>query len=472
MKSLVQWASARLKRDTIGERLLRRHPLHYLRARRHLERYANAGLEERQGLLRDRLRTVLRAAASTPHGRKVASPGVLENWPLIDKAIVRNEPEAFRAEWTGISAHARTGGTTGPPLELVRSNVSVAFEQACIDGLLARLGADPTRARLAVLRGEVIHAPGRQYCSRTMGGRRLILSSYDLDRSSIDDYARALRDFRPDILWAYPSALECLCRLLAERGQTLFVPRVVCSSEVLGATTWNLARDVLGCEMADYYGLAERVAFAFALTPGEYRFLPGYSFIELVASESDRSNTLYEIVGTSLWNLAMPLVRYRTGDLVRASSALDERERARIALGLRSFSGIVGRSGDVLLLPDGARLTTINHIPRDVTRIAALQIVQESLEHVCIRIVPGPRYASEDAEAFLVRARTELPSTLRVSIEPTDALERSELGKIPVIVHRPAVRQALTAVARAIAGRAPLAMPSADDPQADARAPR
>lgn len=279
-----------------------------------------------------------------------------------------------------------------------------------------------------------------------MTGRRLPLSSYHLGRATIDAYAGALSDFRPDVLCAYPSALESLCRLLAERGRAVSVPRVVCSSEILCPATWELARDVLGCRMADHYGQAERVAFAYATAPSEYRFLPGYSFIELVPVDGDAAHAVYEIVGTSLWNLAMPLVRYRTGDFLRLPSAFGARELEEIALGARDFSGILGRSADVLLLPEGARLVAIHSIPRDVTRIVGLQIVQESLEEVCIRVLPGAGYDATDGEAFLQRARRVLPASLRVSIAPTDALERGVLGKTPVIVHRPAVRQALAAL--------------------------
>jgi phenylacetate-CoA ligase len=61
--------------------------------------------------------------------------------------------------------------------------------------------------------------------------------------------------------------------------------------------------------LLDYYGQAERVAFAYATAPGEYRFLPGYAHVEFEPADSEGGNKLYEIVGTSLWNRAMTLIR-------------------------------------------------------------------------------------------------------------------------------------------------------------------
>lgn len=446
MGSLLLWASTRLKELALGERFIRRHPLHYPRATRCFEDLAALDLEERRRAVAARLDVVLRTAARTAHGRAVGAPREIEAWPLIDKAIVRADPDAFRAwcPWPG--ARACTSGTTGAPLELVRSSESLAYEQAAIDGVLRRLGVHPPAARVAVLRGERVEVAAGRWWSITQHGRRLTLSSYHLTRETIARYASVLRAFEPELLCAYPSTLESLCRLLSEAGEALRVPRVVCSSEILCTSTWDLARRTLGCTLADYYGQAERVAFASATASNDYRFLPGYAHVELLCTGGDAHEATYEIVGTPLWNLAMPLVRYRTGDLLRLPASTTTRELEEIALGARAFPGIVGRNADVLVMADGVRLTAINHIPRDVTRIVALQLVQDSLTDVRIRIVPGPRYDAAEGEAFLARARTVLPVTMRVSIEPTEALERGRLGKIPVVVHGPAVRAALARV--------------------------
>jgi phenylacetate-coenzyme A ligase PaaK-like adenylate-forming protein len=83
----------------------------------------------------------------------------------------------------------------------------------------------------------------------------------------------------------YPSALEPVPAAAGARPQ-LKVPAVLTSSEVLKPEAWALAREVLGCRIADYYGQSERVAFAYAFSPREYRFLPGYSYVEFVHHDS------------------------------------------------------------------------------------------------------------------------------------------------------------------------------------------
>jgi phenylacetate-CoA ligase len=432
----------RLKRLNLGDALIRRNPLFYGRARARLASPDKAWIEAR-------LAKVLRAARRTPYGRRVDGGDRLASWPLLEKTALRAEPGAFRTPGPHVYVRGSTGGTTGLPLRLVRSLRSVVAEQAALDLVLERLGVQPGRERMAVLRADSIKDPADRsppFWISTHGGRRLVLSPHHLEPGTVAEYARVLREFRPDVLWVYPTALESLCRLLLGAGLQLAIPRVHASSEILGPHTWRLARLALNAPaIADYYGQAERVAFASAFAPGEYRFLPAYARVELVRFAPDGDNTLYEIVGTSLWNLAMPLVRYRTGDLVRLPASWGADELEEVACGARPFSGVLGRSGEFLLTPEGARITGINHFPREVANVHRIQVIQERVDEVRLLVLADAGYAPEDAERLLANVRAKLPPSMRVSVERCERLEQTALGKTPFVIHRPDVRRLLEA---------------------------
>jgi phenylacetate-CoA ligase len=434
-----------LKRLSLGDALIRRNPLYYRRARAHIEQLQERGLASRREFVQQRLNKVLATAGRTPYGRKAGGGAALSSWPLLEKNSLRAAPEAFRAPGTRITVRGATGGTTGLPLRLVRSLPAVVFEQASLDWLLEKLGVQPGRMRMAVLRADSIKDPADRsppYWILTHGGRRMVLSPHHLSADTVADYARALHEFKPDVLWVYPTALESLCRLLLRAGQRLNVPRVHASSEVLGPGAWRLAQQALGAPaIADYYGQAERVAFAAAFEPGVYRFLPGYANVELLPFAAQGDTTLYEIVGTSLWNLAMPLVRYRTGDLVSLSSAWGAAELEEVALGVRPFGGVLGRSGEFLLTPEGARITGINHFPREVGHVRRIQVIQEQLDEVRLLVLAESGYSAHDAQRLLANVRAKLPPSMRVSVELCERLEQTALGKTPFVIHRPAVRR-------------------------------
>jgi len=430
--------------------LIRRNPFFYEKARAVLEEGDGQDLTQRRAWSEEQLARTLRVARRTSYGRAVRGGDTIDSWPLLEKESLRNGQQNFIAGNRWLSAPASTGGTTGIPLSLVRSLRGVVFEQACQDRLIEQLGADP-RARVAILRGDNIKDPSNlkpPHWIKANGGRCLVFSSNVLNHETVGDYARALREFSPTLLCAYPTSLECLCRLLNERGEQVRIPSVLTSSEVLKREAWNLARDTLGCDLADYYGQAERVAFAYALEPRSYRFLHTYGRVELRPFASDQiadagRGGFFEIIGTSYWNDLMPLVRYRTGDLVRLPDSWGEREIEEVTLGLRPFSGVLGREQEILVCPKGVRLTGIDHIPRDVRHILRIQVIQESLNDVRILVLPAEGYSERDAAQLLQNARAKVPDSMHLRIETAQWLERTPRGKTPLVIHRAPVQEQL-----------------------------
>lgn len=436
-----------LKRLELGERFVRRNPIYYAPTHRQLAQLERWDLERRKAWTEARLHRVLEIAARTPYGRSVGGRADLGTWPLLNKEPVREAPARFHSGRTWFNAQASTGGTTGMPVELIRSPQAIVAEQVCLDRMIIGLGVEPMSARIAVLRGDNIKDPSDltpPFWRHALGGRRLLMSSNHLTPTTVSHYLDELRRFDPEVLWVYPSSLELFCRLISASGEQLKIPRVLSSSEVLTPSAWQLARQVLGCKIVDYYGQAERVAFAYAFAPTQYFFLPGYSYVELLPHATEGSETVFEIVGTALWNEAMPLIRYRTGDLVRLPREYGDREREQITYGVRAFESVIGRQQDVLYSPDRMRvLTGIDHIQREVEHVVRIQVVQEALDRVLIRVVPARGFDEADAKRLERNARNKIPRLIDLKIEVTEMLERTSQGKTPFVIHRPHVREAV-----------------------------
>jgi len=443
----MQALAKKLKALRIGDVAVRRNPVFYESMRAQLQALEKASLEERREWTRSRLRETLEIAARSPYGRRVGGTAALESWPPLQKSVVRADPGAFASGSRLLAARASTGGTTGMPLQLTRSLRSIVFEQACIDEMIRRLGADPHHARIAVLRGDNIKDPSDfspPFWRVAAGGQRLLFSSNHLNTKTVSAYAQALEEFRPDVLWAYPTALEALCVLLQRTQRELRIARVLTSSEMMHPDLWQLAERTLQCRLLDYYGQAERVAFAYATRAQEYRFLPGYAYVELQPVAAEGEHVDHEIVGTALWNSAMPLPRYRTGDLVRLPASWGAAELEEVALGTRAFPGVLGRDNDILISPEGVRLTGIDHFQRDVSHVLRIQVIQEAPDRVRILVLADAGYGPQDADRLMSNVRGKLPASMDVSIERSEALERSALGKIPFVIHRPQVRELLS----------------------------
>ena len=136
------------KRLDFSDGFVRRNPLYYGSIRRQLDSLLGCTLAQRKVWTQRRLGSILAAARRTPYGRGIGDARQLTDWPLLQKDRLRENPAAFHSgAW--FTVRASTGGTSGTPLELVRSPSSVVMEQVVLDRSSARSVA--IRARRASL---------------------------------------------------------------------------------------------------------------------------------------------------------------------------------------------------------------------------------------------------------------------------------------------------------------------------------
>ncbi len=434
--------AANLKEKTLGDLLIRRNPLYYRPALSAYDRLTRASLDERKSYAQKMLARTLAKAAKSVYGRKGGWGRDIRDWPILEKDQVRVDPNMFLTTPAMLTSPASTSGSSGLPLVLWRSLECTTYQQAAIDRILMKGGVDPKRMRFAVIRGENIKDPSDKqppFWKFTHGGQCMVMSTNHLAPDTVKCYRDALEDFKPEVVLAYPTSLESLCRLINQTGLQLKLPFVVTQSELHPTKDRIMCVETLHCKLADYYGQAERTNHAYSWNPDEYFFLAGYAYNELLPAGED-NGYLYEIVGTHFHNLAMPLVRYRSGDFIRFQSKPSDKELEDICYGMAPFEGILGRFGDFLVSPDGGHLMGIDHIPRDVENIERMQIIQEAFDFVRILYIPTPAFSEKDRQMILHNVELKLPKTMRVQLEPVKELERTETQKRPFVIKRPGVK--------------------------------
>jgi phenylacetate-CoA ligase len=432
MSVSLTWAVDRVRSEAADAAALRRLHPNYRQSLRALFRLQELGLVERRQWEDGRLRCVCAWAQRTQYGKSLRGRAIRE-WPLVEKESIRQNPSAYSGPF-GFSA--TTGGSTGVPLLLRRSLASAAAEQAAVDYILARAGIPASQARIAVLRASSLgrDAEGQHVVARAYGKRRLLLSPQALDQSRAAEYAAALKSFRPDVLMAYPSSALSLSEVLSAGRMAASIPVVLTSSETLQSGARQVLQARFSALVVDLYGMGERVAMAYSLRDGEYWFLPGYGVVDLVASSTAADSSSYDVVGTTLWNSAMPLVRYRTGDVVELGGSGSEAEIAAVAAGVAPFKRVLGRVTDYVVLPGGAHAIGMNHIPWGVERVIQMQVVQHEDLSVTVEVLPDAGYGAKDEGLILSNARTAVSERLNVRVEVVTALRTLHNGKTPFVL--------------------------------------
>ncbi|HVO02093.1 MAG TPA: hypothetical protein VMT54_07825 [Candidatus Cybelea sp.] len=424
--------SAFVKGIPLADRAIRRNPFFYPGFRRLLAETEGASLGERRALADNLLQRSRRWAEALPGYAEIDLARPLSDQPILTKEALQDSVDDFRHSTWLPAAHAATGGSTGIPLQLIRSLRSLTMEQAMIDHLAAKCGVDLTRCRIAVLRGDAVKDPNDNHPPfwRTYGTRRLVFSSNHLNAANYRHFEEALAGFAPDVLLAYPSSLELLAHLADEQRSKVRLKLVITSSETLRPGIRQRVRACFDAALLDYYGMAERVCAAYSLEDGAYRFVFPYGYAELVPGSDGR----HRIVGTGFWNRLQPLRRYDTEDVALLPEGMTELDFERVTLGLQDFAGIQGRTTDYFVLADGSRIYTLDQLPHGVLGAASVQLVQESLNTALLVVVPNARFSERTVEAVRHNFYLKAPRSIGLRIEVRESPYRLASGKAPPFI--------------------------------------
>lgn len=424
--------SAFVKSIPLADRLVRRNPLFYWGFRRLLQDAERGTLHERRAEMQRLLARSRGWAGKLPGYARFDLARPMGEQSVLLKETLQIRGEEFQARSWLPASHASTGGSTGIPLRVVRSLKSLTMEQAMIDHLASKAGIELPQAKIAVLRGDVIKDPNdtRPPFWHEASPRRLVFSSNHLNATNYPAFERELLRFEPDVLLAYPSSLELLTDLAEEHSSPIHFKLVVTSSEMLRPGQRGRVRRSFGAQLLDYYGMAERVSAAYSLEDGQYRFVFPYGFTELVESTPGR----YRIIGTGLWNQRQPLWRYDTDDIAVLPEGISADEVERVALGIDTFSGIEGRGSDYLLLPDGARIWTMDYVPNGVCGAATVQLMQESVDTAVLIVVPNGKFSDHTLEMLKHNFYLKAPRSIKLRLEVRDRPYRLANGKAPIFI--------------------------------------
>jgi phenylacetate-CoA ligase len=247
----------------------------------------------------------------------------------------------------------------------------------------------------------------RSFAHRQRLSGRLLLNSLALSPESVPIFARKLREHRSLFLKGIASALYYFALFFREQGVSDIALKAIFSTgEALLAWQRRVIENVFHCKVYDSYGHMERTVAISECPEGGLHIIPEYGILELVKREPLKRppgaiGKAYTaaVVGTSLHNFSMPLLRYEVGDVVEV-----EEPDLVCACGrtMPRVRRIVGRQEDAIVAPDGRVVTTLFIVFEEVPGIMQGQIVQDAVDRLQVLVVRGPDYTAE-SEGQLLR---------------------------------------------------------------------
>jgi len=173
----------------------------------------------------------------------------------------------------------------------------------------------------------------------------------DVDLMTSDAVLDRMKQFRVTFLLAFPSITRELCRLV-EVGYSkegLALRTVFLMGEAWSEAFRERVRLSLGAEVCDMYGSTEMgfVAMECKLHRGLH-IMADQVLVEIVdpvTGQPVQQGAEGELVVTTFWKEALPLIRYRTGDIASAIKGDCECD-----VGTPRISRIKGRAGDLIFI--------------------------------------------------------------------------------------------------------------------------
>lgn len=387
----------------------------------------------------ERLHYVLRRAAEqAPHYRRMweerrqkgdrSSLEKLENWPILEKKILKERGKDFIADDCSQSKmyHDHTSGTTGTSLSIWLNRDTVKQWYALHEARCRRWYGMNRRDRWAMLGGQLV-VPAQQKSAPfwvwNRGLNQLYMSAYHISPQTARDYLRALTTYNIKYILGYPSAIYSLAQeAVRSRPAGLQIETVVVNAEPLYDHQRSTIAEAFNCPVRETYGMAEIAAAASECEQGKLHLWPEAGIVEADGTESS------DLICTGLINDDMPLIRYRVGDRGRLSH-----EECKCGRLLPVLDGIDGRCDDVLYTSDGRAVGRMDPVFKNDLPILEAQIIQESLHRIAVKYVRADGFHQNALRDLSDRIRDRL-GDIQVELEEVTEIARTNNGKFRAVI--------------------------------------
>ena len=371
----------------------------------------------------------------------VKTVGDLNKLPIIRRdELQKNNERLISKEFEACKLKVvSTSGSTGKPLFTYLSGREDAFRKAKLLRPHVVCGQKPGDKWIVI-------GPPRH--SGNVSGLQRFLNFYvPIWVSVFDDavaQASAIGKLKPDVLDGYSNSLFLIANEVEKNGIETIRPRFVMGgAELIDMPSRRFLEEVFNAPFYDQYASEELQMIAWQCPEKLGYHIDADSIVMQFVDEEGEEvapGEKGEIVCTSLFNYAMPIIRYALGDVGIAS------EETECPCG-RTFplmKVVEGRKDSVVILPDGRKVPAlvfgwIMEFYKFYRNIYHYRIIQSKTDFLTILIKKKSEDVNErDMKAeLLTHMRSMLAineSEVTIEIEFVDDIPRDRTGKLRKVV--------------------------------------
>ena len=422
-----------------------------VRVRADLERSQWLAAVELDELRLRRLRKLIeRAYSQVPYYRRIMDErGVtprdiqkltdIEVFPFLSKSEIRAHSEELKARDAPRLTRFNTGGSSGEPLIFFIGRERISHDVAAKWRATRWWGVDIGDREIVVWGSPIeLSAQDRVRHWRDWLLRTRLIPAFAMSSGNLDGFIQEIRQFRPRMLFGYPSSLALIARQALERGQRmddLGIRVAFVTSERLYDDQRSTIEGTFGCPVANGYGGRDAGFIAHQCPSGSLHITAEDMLVEVVDAQGGvlPAGAAGEIVITHFCTGDFPFIRYRTGD-VGILGAAD----CPCGRGLPVLREVQGRTTDFVVAEDGTVMhgLALIYVIRDLRGIKRFKIIQESLTCTRVLIEPAGVYDPADGQVIVAGLKRRLGSGVRVDVEVVDGFPAERSGKFRYVVSK------------------------------------
>lgn len=363
----------------------------------------------------------------------------LKYLPIIHKQEVMDATEEFLAVNYKIfkASKHHTGGTTGIPFSYYTDRNAWALNWALKMRTFDWAGFHYGDDRLGVMAGGSLNPNTRMSISHRLwrfANNYYTMPITHMDGEIMKEYATQLAKQRIQFLRGYPSAINTFSEYLNERNQRIALKGIFTTAEMLLPHQRDSIKKAFGCDIFDTYGCGDGMGHATECEKHEgLHICHETSIMEIVDSNGNevKEGKEGEIVLTSLYDYAMPLIRYAPGD--RAVKLTHKCSCGR----QMPLIKIIGRTSDAFTLANGTILNGLSLPYEELTEdLRRFQIIQEASDSVTLKLEPKHTLESEKIDRYYKLMQYHCGEGINIDIEIVDKIEVPSSEKFRYVISR------------------------------------
>ncbi len=377
------------------------------------------------------------AAENIPFYKNKDASQELSQFGIIDKDIISSQKELFvNSKLSNFFLQSNTGGTSGNPFAFyLHRGMSRSKEKAHFDWYWGQFSYE-RGDRVLMLRGAPLK--DNKLFEYQAIDNKLAASCYQLNSGNIESLMKAIKNFRPKFIHAYPSSLKTFTLLMQNKNyEAPPLQAIFLGSEYLSSQDRKLFEAYYTARVVNWYGHSELLVHAGNCQfSNDYHIYPFYGHVELITEGNNinQPGKVGKIIGTGFDNQVMPLIRYDTGDLAEYSNS----GQCKCGFKGYSFGKIHGREQNYIVLNDKTEVSVTAFIFgqhfEEFNKMREIQLVQDREGYLLVRIVPNELFSIENIKQLKEKMARSVSHKIDVSIELVESTEKTLMGKHRILL--------------------------------------